>query len=260
MGSSVLADRETVMLVDTRGRRYLKQLRAGHRLTVRGTVLACDDLIGADEGTLTPGTEPERFRVLRPGYMDLSTQIARPAEPIFAKDAGSIIIHAGIRAGEQVIEVGVGGGVFTLALLGAVGPHGRISSYEIRADLAEAAATTVATYHGEAPGWRIRIRDGCDGFEETGVDHVTMDLPEPVPILDAAAAALRPGGSLTVYLPTVLQIKTLRDALEVHPAFGLARTIEVMERSWHIEDRSVRPDHRMVAHTAFLSFARRLAD
>lgn len=257
-GYGPLADGEPVMLVDARGRSYLKRLRAGHRITVRGTVVQCDDLIGVDEGGLTGAGEQERFRVLRPTYGELAAQLARPAEPIFAKDAAAMLMHADIRAGDSVIEVGVGAGLFTIALLRAIGPAGHLTSYELRADLAEVARANVRDWYGEAAGWRLVVRDGATGFDERGVDRVTMDLPEPGPILGAAADALRPGGSLAVYLPTVLQVKELHEHLDAAGAFGRTRTLEVLERGWHVDGRSVRPDHRMIAHTAFLTFARRL--
>jgi tRNA (adenine57-N1/adenine58-N1)-methyltransferase len=257
-GYGPLADKDPIMLVDSRGRRYIKRLRAGHRITIRGTVIVCDDLIGTDEGALTGANEKERFRVLRPSYVELSTQLARPAEPIFAKDAAAILMHADIRAGDTVIEVGVGAGFFTMALLRALGPTGYLTSYELREDLAEVARGNVRDWYGEAPGWHLVVRDAAAGFDERGVDRVTLDVPEPAPVLAPAAEALRSGGSLAVYLPTILQVKELHDRIDAHGAFTEAKTLEVLERSWHIEGRSVRPDHRMVAHTAFLTFARRI--
>ncbi|MEE8312143.1 MAG: rRNA adenine N-6-methyltransferase family protein [Candidatus Binatia bacterium] len=246
------------MLIDSRGRCYIKRLHAGHRITIRGTVILCDDLIGTDEGALTGSGERERFRVLRPTYVELSTQLARPAEPIFAKDAAAILMHADIRAGDTVIEVGVGAGFFTMALLRALGPTGRLTSYELREDLAQVARGNVRDWYGEAPAWSLVVRDAAAGFDERSVDRVTLDVPEPGPVLAPAAEALRSGGSLAVYLPTILQVKELHDRIDAHGAFTEARTLEVLERTWHIEGRSVRPDHRMVAHTAFLTFTRRI--
>lgn len=166
-------------------------------------------------------------------------------------------MHADVRPGDRVIESGVGAGLFSIAALRALGPSGRLCSYELREDLARTARRNVADWFGEAPGWKLVVRDASAGFDEQHVDRVILDLPEPVPVLDSAAAALRPGGSLAVYLPTILQVKEVRDALAEHSAFCDARTLEVFERGWHIDGRSVRPDHRMVAHTAFLTFARR---
>jgi tRNA (adenine57-N1/adenine58-N1)-methyltransferase len=101
------------------------------------------------------------------------------------------------------------------------------------------------------------VRDVYEGIAETDLDRVVLDLPEPWQVVEPAAAALRPGGIFVAYLPTITQTATVRDALDKH-GFGMAQTVEVLQRSWHIEGQSVRPDHRMVAHTGFLTAARLL--
>lgn len=258
MGYAALGDGEAIFLVDERGRSYLKRLHSGHRITIRGSVICADDIIGGPEGSLVGDPGRECFRVIRASYRDLVRNIERPAEPIFAKDAGAIIVHGDIRAGDSVIEVGVGAGTFSIALLRALGPTGTLVSYEVRSDFANVAAANVAAYQGQASNWTIKVRDGSDGFDETDVDRLVIDLPEPVPLLAAAAASLRPGGTLVVYLPTIMQVKDLHDALRRSPDFGLSETLEMFERGWHVDERSVRPDHRMVAHTGFLTFSRRI--
>jgi len=209
---------------------------------------------------MTRGGEPERFRVLRAGYAELVQSIERPAEPIFAKDTGAIVVRGDIHAGDRVIEAGVGAGALTIALLHAVGPTGRLFSYELREDFARTAERNVARYYGAAPQWTLRVRDAREGFDETGIDRLVTDLPEPCATVDAVARALRPGGTYIAYLPTVLQVKELHDRLRHDPRFCLIDTIELLERGWYVDDRSMRPDHRMVAHTGFLTFARRTAD
>jgi tRNA (adenine57-N1/adenine58-N1)-methyltransferase len=253
-----LAEGESVVLVDTRGRRYLKILKRGHRLTVRGTVLEVDSIVGRDEGVLVGRGEPERFRVFRPSYAELAVRIQRAAEPVFAKDAGLMIMRGDIRAGDSLVEVGAGTGVLTLALLGILGSGGSLTSYELREDFAAQARHNITLYHGEAPNWALKVRDARNGIDERGVDHVLADVPEPASLLDPAADALRPGGSLIAYVPTVGQFEELRERLGGHPAYTGAETWEALERSWHVEPPSVRPDHRMVAHTGFVTLARRI--
>ena len=259
MADSALRDGELVIFVDTRGRRYLKRLKRGHRMTIRGSVIAADSVIGSTEGSEAGKGERESFVVLRPTYAELVPDLDRPAEPIFAKDAGLILTRGDIRPGDRVLEVGVGAGALTIALLRAVGPGGQLISYEVREDFAAAARGNVDAFHGEASNWQIRIRDAREGFEETAVDRIVADMPEPATLLTASARSLRPGGVFVAYVPTVLQFKELRDRLAESPEFGCEETCEVMERTWHVDGRSVRPDHRMVAHTGFLTFARRLA-
>ncbi len=244
------------MLVDAKGRRYLKRLQSGHRITIRGTIVRSDDLIGREEGTAAGS--PESFLALRPTSAELATLLERPAEPIFAKDVGAIIAHADLGAGRSVVEIGVGAGLLSIALLRVIGREGRLVSYEIREDFAEIARSNVRRYHGAAPNWRLVVADAAAGIDARAVDTVVIDVPDPHRLLPCAAGALRYGGTLAAYLPNVPQVERLRDVLRSGTAFGLVETIEVLERPWCFEGASVRPAHRMVAHTAFLTFARRL--
>jgi tRNA (adenine57-N1/adenine58-N1)-methyltransferase len=254
-----LASGETVILVDERGRRFLKALVERHRITIRGTVLRCDDIIGHPEGTRVGEGEPETFVVFRPSHAQLVVEVERPAEPIFAKDVGAILVHADIRAGDHVVELGTGAGLMSIALLRAVGPHGRVTSYEVREDFAGEARRNVERFQGAVATWRLVVGDARDRVDVDGADAVLIDVPDPVPLLVPAAAALRAGGCVAVYVPTVLQLKDLRDALAASSQFALVETLEILERPWHADPRSLRPSHRMVAHTAFLTFARRTA-
>jgi tRNA (adenine57-N1/adenine58-N1)-methyltransferase len=159
----------------------------------------------------------------------------------------------------RVVEVGTGPGALTLALLRAVGPTGTLVSYEVREDFAARAQDNVARFHGPAPNWRLRVADAFEGLHERDVDRIVIDLAEPWRLLDAVATALRPGGVVTGFVPTALQVKQFVDALRAHGGFAAVETLETLTRFWHVRDRSLRPEHRMVAHTGFLIFARRLA-
>ena len=257
--SALLCDREAVVLVDRKERTYLRTLRRGGRIAVRGTPIAADLLIGREEGVRIEMPSGEQLLVLRPTYAQLIPSLPRAAQPIFPKDIGPLLLWADIRPGDTVLEVGIGAGATTLALLRAVGPAGRLISYELRADFAERARETVERYHGPAANWTVRVADAHAGLAERDVDALVVDLPEPWGLLAEAAQALRPGGVLACFLPTALQVKTLVDALRAHDAFGADETLETLLRHWHVGPRSVRPQHRMVAHTGFLVFARRLA-
>ena len=135
-----------------------------------------------------------------------------------------------------------------------------VTGYEIRPDFAARAVKNVIAFLG-APvleRYHVQERDIYEGVDETGFDRVVLDLPEPWRAVKHAALALRAGGILLSYLPTVLQVVTLREALD-SAGFALAETVEVLHRGWHIDGQSVRPDHRMVAHTGFLTTGRLLA-
>jgi tRNA (adenine57-N1/adenine58-N1)-methyltransferase len=254
-----LRDGDAVLLVDRKRRTYMRTLRAGGRLAVRGRPIPCDDVIGLDEGVTIPADRGERYLVLRPTYAQLIPQLPRRAQPIYPKDVGLLLLWGDIGPGMHVIVIGDGAGALTLGLLRAVGPTGRLTSYELREDFVEDARRNVERHHGPAPGWTVHVGDAAGGLHERDVDRVTVDLAEPWTLLDQIAAALRPGGVLTCFVPTILQVKALVDALDAHGSFGMVTTLESLLRDWEVKGRSIRPAHRMVAHTGLLVFARRLA-
>ena len=256
---SLLRDGEAVILIDRKERTYLRILRRGRNISVRGAGVPSDALIGLPEGTTIETPYGERLLLLRPTYAQLIPALPRQAQPIYPKDLGPILAWGDIGPGTLVVEVGTGPGALTLGLLRAVGPTGRLVSYELREDFATAARENVARFHGEAPNWTLRVGDALAGIEERHVDRLVVDLAEPWHLLDVAHAALRPGAVLTAFVPTALQVKQLVDGLRAHGGYGAFETLETLLRNWHVQDRSVRPVHRMVAHTGFLVFARRLA-
>lgn len=257
---ALLRDGDAVVLIDHKERTHLRTLRRGKTLSVHGGTVSCDALIGLPEGRRVETTHGQPFLVLRPTYAQLIPNLPRRAQPIYPKDVGPILLWGDVRPGDHVVEVGTGPGALTLALLRAVGPTGRLVSYELREDFVAMARDNVARFHGTAPNWTIKTADALAGIEERHVDGFVLDLAEPWQLLGAAAAALRPGGTLTGFVPTVLQVKQLVDGLHAHRLFDAVETLETLVRFWHVRDRSVRPTHRMVAHTGFLVFARRVAD
>jgi tRNA (adenine57-N1/adenine58-N1)-methyltransferase len=166
-------------------------------------------------------------------------------------------MKADIFPGAVVLEAGTGSGALTMTLLRAVGLDGRVISEEIREDFARRAAANIQRFMGEAPNLEIRIRDIYAGIDVEDVDRIVLDLPEPWRIVDGIAKALRPGGYVVSYLPTVLQVKQLVDTLSHQGEFALVDTVEILERYWHVADMSIRPEHRMIAHTGFLITARK---
>ncbi len=196
--------------------------------------------------------------MFRPTYAQLVPNLPRQAQLIYPKDVGTILLWGDIHPGAQVIEVGVGPGATSIALLRAVGEHGRVVSYEIREAFATIARENVARFHGPAPQWSLKIADAYEGLSEREVDRIVVDLSEPWRVVPHAAHALRPGGVFVGFIPTVLQMKELVDALRAG-GFAAVEIVESLQRYWHVKDRSVRPQHRMVAHSGFLVIARRLA-
>lgn len=249
---------DAVLFIDRKGRRYLKMLSPGHKIMIRGDIDP-DSLFGLDDGSRVKFSSGETFLVLRPTYADLIPHLPRAAQVIYPKDTGPLLIWGDVFPGASVIEGGVGAGAFSIALLRAVGPHGRVISYEIREDFAARARRNVAAFFGPAPQWELKVRDLYDGFDESGVDRMFIDLPEPGRALNVAARALRPGGVFVAYVPTALQLKDTVEAIQRRPDFGEIESFETLMRNWRVKGMSVRPVHRMVAHSAFIIVARRLA-
>ena len=249
-----LVDGERVLLIDPKQRRYLLRLVAGHQFHTHAGILDHDAIIGQDEGTSVVGSTGRAFLVLRPTLADVVLKMPRGAQVIYPKDLGAILVAADIGPGQRVLEAGVGSGALSMTLLRA---GASVVGYEIRYDFALHARQNVEAMLGEDVDYRVEIRDVTEAIDERGLDRILLDMPEPWRVLPQAALALRPGGILLAYLPTINQTAELRRALDDAP-FGLAETMELLRRTWHVEARSVRPDHRMVGHTGFLTTARRL--
>jgi tRNA (adenine57-N1/adenine58-N1)-methyltransferase len=196
------------------------------------------------------------YLAIRPTLADFVLKMPRGAQVIYPKDLGPILLLADIFPGARVLESGVGSGALSMTLLRA---GAEVTGYELREDFASRAAKNVAAFLGPDVGDRYRVehRDCYEGIDETDLDRVILDLPEPWQVVKHAARALHPGGILLAYTPQITQAVQLRETLAASD-FGMAETIEVLHRSWHIDGQSVRPDHRMVAHTGFLTHARLL--
>jgi len=251
---------EPVILLDRKDREYLSRLDQRRPIAIRGGKISVDDIIGRDEGSVVKSSYNEPFLVFRPTLAQLIPNLPRTAQVIYPKDLGPILIWADLFPGARVVEAGVGAGALSMALLRAIGNEGRLYTYEVREDFADMAQKNVGRYFGPAPNWKITLGDVAAGLDETEIDRVILDLPEPWHVIEPAWKALRPGGILLCYLPTVIQVKSLVDALRDDKRFACIETSETLMRFWHIKGMSVRPQHRMVAHTGFLTSARRLAD
>jgi tRNA (adenine57-N1/adenine58-N1)-methyltransferase len=255
--SRVLEAGERVLLIDPKERRHLLTLVAAATFHTHAGVIAHDDIIGGDEGRTIVGSTGRRFLVLRPTLSDIVVKMPRGAQVIYPKDLGAILIAADIGPGQRILEAGVGSGALSMTVLRA---GAQVIGYELREDFAQRAITNVTATLGEDAPYRVEIRDVTEGIDEADLDRILLDMPEPHKVIEAAATALRPGGILLAYLPTINQTALLRQALDDDAVpFGLSETQEIMRRTWHVEARSVRPDHRMVGHTGFLTTARRLS-
>ena len=251
---------EVVLLHDRAGRRYRVRLRPGATFSLHSGAFEHDALIGQPEGSLVTTNRGGRLLALRPTFAEEVLERRRRAQPIYPKDLGAILVRADLFPGAVVVEAGTGTASLTLAVLRAVGPAGRVVSYEVREDFLAAARAAVEETLGEVPpNLELKLGDAYQGFAEREADRVLLDLPEPWQAAPSAAAALRAGGIVFAHCPNVGQVDRFCSTLREGGGFGLIETVEVLERAWVVRGRSQRPAHRMVAHTGFLTFARRLA-
>ncbi len=250
---------EPVIFFDRKEREYLRRLELGKNISIRGGRIAIADVVGSEEGAVVRSSMNEAFLVFRPTLAQLVLNLPRQAQVIYPKDIGVLLVWADIFPGAKIIEAGVGPGALTMALLRAVGPKGAVISYEIREDFAAIARQNIARYYGPAEQWALKVEDINASFEESDVDRILLDLPEPWQLTERIWKGLRPGGIFLSFLPTILQVKSLVDSLREHGGFTCIEILENLVRYWHIKGLSVRPQHRMVAHTGFITLARRLA-
>ncbi len=249
---------DRVQLTDPKGRRYTLTLEAGGQYHTHRGGLPHDDLIGLPEGSVVTAATGTPYLALRPLLADYVLSMPRGAQVIYPKDAAQILMSGDIFPGARVLEAGAGSGALTCSLLRAVGERGSVLSYELRADHAEHASRNVERFFGTPPpNWTLRIDDVCEHLGE--VDRVVLDMLAPWEVLDTVAAALVPGGVLIGYVATTTQLSRLMESLREQRCWTEPLASESLVRPWHVVGLAVRPEHRMIGHTAFLVVARRLA-
>jgi tRNA (adenine57-N1/adenine58-N1)-methyltransferase len=255
-----------VRLTDAKGRRHNFCLEAGKRFFSNRGHLDHDELIGREEGFTVTSSLGGEYLVFRPLLSEFVVSMPRGAAVIYPKDAAQIVSMADIFPGAQVVEAGVGSGALTCTLLRAVGPHGRVLSFERREEFAEVARRNVTQFFdagdGQShPAWELRLGDLAEQLPASGerADRVILDMLAPWECLDAAADALLPGGILCAYVATTTQLSRIVETIRVHGGFTEPQAWESLVRDWHVEGLAVRPGHQMIGHTAFLVTARRMA-
>ena len=258
----LLQNGERVHLVDRHGRHYALTLKAGETFQHSGEVVPHDALIGHVDGSLITLSRGKRMLAVLPTLGDYVLKMPRGAQVIYPKDLAMMTIWADIYPGARVFEAGTGSGALTMALLRAVGERGEVISYETREDFARTAAKNIERYMGPVSTFTLRRHDIYEGFDSSDkdrlFDRLVLDLPEPWRVVPHGAAALRSGGVYLSFVPTIPQVMQTVEVLERAAVFGLIQTFETLLRTWNIQGRSVRPDHRMVAHSGFITVARKI--
>ncbi|NJP35071.1 tRNA (adenine-N1)-methyltransferase [Micromonospora thermarum] len=252
---------DRVQLTDPKGRMHTVTLEPGKEFHTHRGILQHDALIGQPDGSVVTTTAGggTAFLALRPLLADYVLSMPRGAQVIYPKDSAQIVAMGDIFPGAKVLEAGAGSGALSCSLLRAVGPTGELHSWELRDDFAQIARRNVeAFFNGPHPAWRLHVGDVATN-PETGFDRIILDMLTPWETLDMVERALLPGGVFIGYVATTPQLSELVEALRERGGWTEPRAWESLVRDWHAEGLAVRPDHRMIAHTAFLVSARKLA-
>ncbi|UDL79321.1 tRNA (adenine-N1)-methyltransferase [Corynebacterium uberis] len=255
---------DRVQLTDAKRRHFTIVLAPGGVFHTHKGQIFHDDIIGTDEGSVVRSVQGSEFLCFRHLMVDHVLSMPRGAAVIYPKDTAQILVEGDIFPGARVLEAGAGSGALSMALLRAVGPEGEVFSYEIREDHLEFARSNVAEYfEGTPPNWHARLGDLNEVTTadlEGPVDRVILDMVEPWDCLGTVAGLLIPGGVLMTYVATVPQLMNTMEKIRQLQCFAEPRAWESLVREWRVEGLATRPEHRMNAHTAFLVWARRLAD
>lgn len=254
--SSIAQDGDLAQLVGLRHKHFILTLQAGTKFETHRGILQHDDLIGKPWGTQVFSHIGAPFFLLQPSLADLIREIPRTTQIIYPKDIGFILVTMGIGPGQTVMEAGTGSGSMTTALAFTVGSTGRVISYEIKPD-AQNLARKNLTRFGLAARVDFKLRDIQQGFDETDADAFFLDVPNPYDYTGQVRAALKPGGYLCSIVPTFNQVEKMLQALRQN-RFAFVEVCELLLRYYKPEPARIRPTDRMVAHTCFLIFARRI--
>jgi len=255
---------DRVQLTGPKGRLNTVTLETGGEFHTHRGVLSHDLIIGQPDASVVVSSNGIEYLALRPLLTDFVMSMPRGAAIIYPKDAAQIVAQSDIFPGATVVEAGVGSGALSLWLLRAIGPTGRLISFERRDEFADVARGNVAAFLGAEPSnWSVVVGDLQETLGATvddgSVDRVILDMLAPWECIDACATALTAGGVLICYVATVTQLSRVAEAIRATGQFTDPQPSETLVRTWHVEGLAVRPDHRMIGHTGFLITARRLA-
>jgi len=256
----LLQEGEWVRLSDAKGRKHNIQLVVGAEFSTKKGQIRHDDIIGRPEGIVLESSLGGQYQVFRPLLSEYVVSMPRGAAIIYPKDAAHIVTMADVFPGATVVEAGAGSGSLTTYLLRAVGPDGHLGSYEVREDFAEIARRNVEQVLGpDHPAWTLTVGDVREVVTENEIDRFVLDMVDPWTCIPLAAERLVPGGIVCAYVATTTQLSLFVESLRADGGFTEPVAWETLQREWHLEGLAVRPDHKMVGHTAFLATARRMA-
>ena len=246
---------DLALLIDRKDRRYMITLAEGETYHCHLGQLSHDNIIGNNVGGWFRTDKGHILLGIHPSLGDFVRQMPRGPQIVYPKDLGNIINFADIFPGATVIEGGLGSGALTSALLRAVGSTGKVINYEIDESVLPKALRNIERINSDTSNLEVKIASIYDRISERNVDRVVLDVPEPWQALAGIGDALVMGGIMLSFVPTIIQVQKLVLAMEEDGRFQMIESMETLLRTWHVTERSVRPDHRMIAHSGFLTTA-----
>jgi len=251
---------DRVQLTDAKGKMHTITLQLNQEWHTHNGWLVHNEVVGLPEGSVVETTGGLKFLAFKPLLADYVLAMPRGATIVYPKDAAMILGLADIAPGVSVLEAGVGSGALSISLLRAVGSKGSVDSFEKREEFATIATKNVNQYFGESPSnWNLQLGAVQDFDHVQHYDRVVLDMLAPWECIEMASKVLIPGGVFIAYVATTTQLSQTAEAIKASECFTEPESSETIVRGWHHEGLAVRPQHRMIAHTAFLIMARRLA-
>jgi tRNA (adenine57-N1/adenine58-N1)-methyltransferase len=255
--NDIIQDGSYVFIFLDAKRNWIRKVKAGDEFHSNKGKIAFDDLIGKPFGIRVESHSGQTFQIHRPSQTDIQIAMGRNTQIIYAKDAGAILVDAGIGAGSRVVESGTGSGALTWVLSNIVGDEGQVFTYEVREDMYKGAKKNLERY-AQMNRITMHHQDISEGIEEKDVDAVVLDLATPWEIVDIAHKALRPSHHIVSYSPTIEQVMKTCRVLSEEGKWGMIKTIEVLQREIMVRENKTRPTTWMVGHTGYMTFARKM--
>jgi tRNA (adenine57-N1/adenine58-N1)-methyltransferase catalytic subunit len=245
---------DIAQMISAQNKRFIFRIVPDGKFETHRGYISHNDLIGKTWGTRILSHLGSPFVLLQPSLADILTETRRNTQIMYPKDIGFILVSMDIVPGKHVLEAGTGSGSFTTALAYAVGPYGRVTTYESRQEFQNLAQKNLDRL-GLADRVEFKLRDIAEGIDEKNVDAVFLDLPNPQDYLLQIKDVLKPGGYFGSIMPTTNQVSTLLVALR-RSSFAFIEVCEILIRYYKAIADRLRPTDRMIAHTGYLVFAR----
>ncbi|MGQ9718626.1 MAG: tRNA (adenine-N1)-methyltransferase [Nitrososphaerales archaeon] len=255
MGDQVGPD-EHVLIYITDKKKWLVRARSDEKLHTHLGYIDLGSVIGMEYGSSVKTSLGERLWLLKPTIVDLILRAKRRTQIVYPKDLGMIAAMTGVSSGSMVVEAGTGSGALTTFLANLVKPHGHVFSYEVRPEFAEIAKRNLERA-GLSDFVTIKQADAKAGFDEKDADVAILDVGDPWTLVRVAWEALKGGGMIASISPTTNQVERLVVELTDSGYVGI-ESFELLLRGLEARPGMTRPSMRMVGHTAYLTFARKV--